>query len=77
MIAGAVAIAGHITIADNVTITGMSMVTKSILEEGSYSSGIAVENTALWHRLHARIKQLDDMAKRLQHIEKKLKTLEE
>lgn len=73
MIAGAVGIAGHITIADNVTITGMTMVTKSIPESGSYSSGISAENTANWHRIHARIKQLDDMAKRLQHIEKKLK----
>jgi len=77
MIAGAVAIAGHLTIADNVTITGMTMVTKSIPEAGSYSSGISAENTAIWHRLHARIKKLDDMAKRLQHIDKKLKPLEE
>lgn len=73
MIAGAVAIAGHLTIADNVTITGMTMVSKSIPEAGSHSSGISSEDTAIWHRLHARIKQLDDMAKRLQHIEKKLK----
>lgn len=77
MIAGAVAIAGHLTIADNVTITGMTMVSKSIREAGSYSSGISAEETANWHRLHARIKQLDDMAKRLKHIEKKLKPLEE
>jgi UDP-3-O-[3-hydroxymyristoyl] glucosamine N-acyltransferase len=73
MIAGAVAIAGHLTIADNVTITGMTMVSKSIPESGSYSSGISAENTAIWHRVHARIKQLDDMGKRLHHIEKKLK----
>lgn len=77
MIAGKVAIAGHLSIADNVSITGMSLVTKSILESGSYSSGIPVENTAIWHRVHARLKQLDDMAKRLQHIEKKLNTPEE
>lgn len=73
MIAGAVAIAGHLTIADNVTITAMTMVTKSIPEAGSYSSGISAENTAIWHRVHARLKLLDDMAKRLLHIEKKLK----
>lgn len=75
MIAGAVAIAGHLTIADNVTITGMTMISKSIPEPGSYSSGISAENTAIWHRLHGRIKQLDDMAKRLLHIEKKLKNI--
>lgn len=73
MIAGMVGIAGHLTITDNVSITGMSLVTKSILEPGSYSSGIPVENTAIWHRVHARLKQLDDIAKRLLHIEKKLK----
>jgi UDP-3-O-[3-hydroxymyristoyl] glucosamine N-acyltransferase len=75
MIAGAVAIAGHIEITDNVTITGMTMVSKSIKESGSYSSGISAENTAVWHRMHARLKQLDDMAKRLQHIEKTLKNI--
>lgn len=73
MIAGAVAIAGHLTIADNVTITGMTMVTKSIPEAGSYSSGISAESTVIWHRLHARVKTLDDLAKRMRQIEKKLK----
>lgn len=73
MIAGAVGIAGHLTIADNVTITGMTMVTKSIPERGSYSSGFSAESTAIWHRLHARFKTLDDLAKRLRQIEKKLK----
>jgi UDP-3-O-[3-hydroxymyristoyl] glucosamine N-acyltransferase len=77
MIAGMVGIAGHLTIGDNVSITGKSLVTKSLPEAGSYSSGIPVENTALWHRVHARIKQLDDMAKRVLHIEKKLQKTEE
>lgn len=73
MIAGAVGIAGHLTIADNVTITGMTMVSKSIYEAGSYSSGISAESTAIWHRLHARFKMLDNLAKRMRQIEKKLK----
>ena len=77
MIAGMVGIAGHLTIGDNVSITGMSLVTKSLPEAGSYSSGIPAENTVLWHRLHARIKQLDDIAKRLQQIEKILEKPEE
>ena len=77
MIAGMVGIAGHLTIGDKVNITGMSLVTKSLPEAGSYSSGIPVENTALWHRVHARIKQLDNIAKRLLHVEKKLEKPEE
>jgi len=73
MIAGAVAIAGHLQIADGVTITGMTMISKSIPKAGSYSSGISAEETVNWHRLHARIKQLDDLAIRLRQMEKKLK----
>jgi len=73
MIAGAVAIAGHLQIADEVTITGMTMISKSIPKPGSYSSGISAEETVNWHRLHARLKQLDDLANRLRQIEKKLK----
>jgi UDP-3-O-[3-hydroxymyristoyl] glucosamine N-acyltransferase len=77
MIAGMVGIAGHLTIADKVNITGKSLVTKSLLEPGSYSSGIPVENTAIWHRVHARIKKLDNIAKRLLQVEKKLEKPEE
>lgn len=72
MIAGAVAIAGHLTIADNVVITGMSMVTKSIDTPGnSYSSGMKAMPTPVWHRVHARLMKLDEMAKRLLSLEKK------
>lgn len=71
MIGGAVAIAGHLTIADNVVITGMSLVTNSIGEAGSFSSGMKAMPTKTWHRLHARLMNIDDMAKRLRNLEKK------
>lgn len=72
MIAGAVGIAGHLTIADNVVITGMSMVSSSIDTPGtSYSSGVKAVPTQLWHRIHARLMKLDDLAKRLISLEKK------
>lgn len=77
MLAGQVGVGGHLAIADNVTVTGKSMVSKSINEAGSYSSGIPIESTAIWHRLQARIKQLDDIAKRLQYIERSLNKPEE
>ena len=71
MIAGAVAIAGHLTIADNVVITGMSMVTSSIDTPGSsYSSGMKAMPTRVWHRVHARLMKLDELAKRLINLEK-------
>ncbi len=72
-IAGAVGINGHLNITDNVHITGKSMVTKSIKESGVYSSGITLQTNKNWRRSVARFKQLDEMAKRLKQLEKRLK----
>ncbi len=49
MLAGGVGLVGHIEICDNVFVTGMTMVTRSITEPGSYSSG-----TAMHLRLNGR-----------------------
>ena len=38
-LAGGVGVVGHVEICDNVHVTGMTMVTRSITEPGSYSSG--------------------------------------
>lgn len=64
-IAGAVAIAGHLTLADKVHITGMSMVSSSISEAGSYSSGVPLGPTKEWRKNAARFRQLDNLANRL------------
>lgn len=71
MMGGGVAIAGHLEIGDGVIFTGMSMVTKSIKEPGVYSSGMAVVPAAKWRRNHARLVNLDDLARRLIALEKK------
>ncbi|HXR00178.1 MAG TPA: UDP-3-O-(3-hydroxymyristoyl)glucosamine N-acyltransferase [Pseudomonas sp.] len=70
MLAGGVGLVGHIDICDGVFITGMTMVTRSITEPGSYSSGTAMQPAAEWRKSAARIRQLDDMARRLQQLEK-------
>jgi len=72
MIAGGVGMVGHIEVCDNVFVTGMTMVTRSISEPGSYSSGTAMQPAAEWRKSAARIRQLDDMARRLQQLEKQL-----
>lgn len=64
-IAGAVAIAGHLTLADKVHITGMSMVSSSISEAGSYSSGVPLGPTKEWRKNAARFRQLDNLANRI------------
>jgi len=72
MLAGGVGLVGHIEICDNVFVTGMTMVTRSITEPGSYSSGTAMQPAGEWKKSAARIRQLDDMARRLQQLEKRL-----
>lgn len=70
-IGGGVGIVGHIEICDDVQLTGMTYVTQSIDTPGTYSSGVPIEPYQAWRRNYTRIKQLDDMAKRLRILEKK------
>jgi len=72
MIGGAVGITGHLEIADGVVITAMTLVTKSIARPGLYSSGLASMPNKQWNKTLIRLRQLDDMAKRLAALEKKL-----
>lgn len=71
-IAGGVGMVGHIDVCDNVFVSGMTMVTRSITEPGAYSSGTAMQPLAEWRKSAARIRHLDDMAKRLQQLEKRV-----
>ncbi len=72
-IAGAVGIAGHLELADNVHISGMSMVTKSIMESGSYSSGTRVTSTKEWRKNTVRFNQLNTLVLRVKALEEQLK----
>lgn len=69
-IGGMVAVIGHLELADDVRINARSIVTKSITEAGTYSSGTPLQSNKKWLRNRARFGQLDDMAKRLNKIEK-------
>ncbi|PXF32910.1 UDP-3-O-(3-hydroxymyristoyl) glucosamine N-acyltransferase [Pokkaliibacter plantistimulans] len=69
---GGVGVAGHLEIGDNVHITGMSLVSASIREPGVYSSGTALTTNAQWRKNVARFRNLDDIAKRVKQLEKKL-----
>ncbi len=71
-IGGAAVVLGHLTVTDDVHITAMSLVTKSIDEPGTYSSGTPLEKNSAWHRNFVRFKQLDDMAKKIARLEKRL-----
>ena len=72
-IGGAASLAGHLTIADDVHLTARSAVPNSISEPGIYSSGMPiVQENRIWRKNVVRIRQLDDMARRLRALEKRL-----
>ncbi len=70
LIGGAVGIVGHLDICDGVSITGLSMVSASIDRPGVYGSGIPVQDQRRWRRNLARLHRLDDLARRLDALEK-------
>lgn len=70
ILAGGVGIVGHIEICDGVQITGMTMITKSITEPGSYSSGTAFDSTDNWKKMAVRLRRLDELAQRVRALEK-------
>ncbi|MEO6697981.1 MAG: UDP-3-O-(3-hydroxymyristoyl)glucosamine N-acyltransferase [Paraperlucidibaca sp.] len=70
ILAGGVGVVGHIRICDGVQITGMTMVTKSITEPGSYSSGTAFDRTESWKKMAVRLRRLDEIVTRVQRLEK-------
>lgn len=69
-IGGGVGIVGHLHIAEKVMISAMSLVSKSITEAGIYSSGTGLLENKEWRRNIVRLRQLDDMAKRLRELER-------
>lgn len=67
---GASGAVGHISIADKVQVSAMSLVSETITEAGTYSSGTWHMKTAQWKRSNIRFQQLDSIAKRLKELEK-------
>lgn len=72
-IGGQSGINGHTEIADDVHITACSLVSSSISKPGVYSSSLKAEPAEKWRRNAARLHHLDEMARRLIELEKKLK----
>jgi UDP-3-O-[3-hydroxymyristoyl] glucosamine N-acyltransferase len=70
MIGGGVGLVGHITLADNVTVSGFSLITKSITQAGTYTSGLPFMPHAEWLRNAAQLRHLGDMARALRREQK-------
>ena len=75
VLAGGVGIGGDrpIELCDQVMVSARSLITQSITEPGTYSSGTLHTKLALWKRNALRFQQLDGMMGRLRRVEKALR----
>ena len=76
-ISGRASVMGHLEIADGVTVTATALVTRSINEAGVYSSGTPLLPNREWRRVSARYRHLDEMAKRIADLERRLDAAEQ
>jgi len=72
LIGGNVGVLGHLRVCDDVTLQARTLVTRSITKPGSYSSAAPLQETGQWRRNAVRLRQLDDMARTLRKLDKKL-----
>ncbi len=75
MAGGQVGFAGHISVSNKAVFTGQAMVTKSVSEPGTYSSGIPAMDNKVWRKAMVRLRQLESMNQKIKELEKKLKDL--
>jgi len=71
-VGGQAGFSGHLEIANDVHIGGQGRVSRSVTEPGHYASGTGLMPTRDWARNAARYEKLNDMAKRIEALEKAL-----
>jgi len=76
IVAGQVGIIGHLNIANRTTILAQSGVTKNITKEGITILGSPAYEQADSIRMYVAYRKLPDMMKRLDTLEKKVKTMD-
>jgi len=76
LIGGAACINGHITICDNVIITGATPISHSIKKVGMYSAGTDAQESKLWRKNAARLRNIDRYIRQFLQLGKKVELLE-
>ncbi|WP_196137380.1 UDP-3-O-(3-hydroxymyristoyl)glucosamine N-acyltransferase [Aliikangiella sp. G2MR2-5] len=71
-LSGRTTILGHLELAPRTHVTACSVINKSIKEPGVYSSGTGMQDNKSWRKNVARFRQLDEMAKQIKSLEKRL-----
>jgi UDP-3-O-[3-hydroxymyristoyl] glucosamine N-acyltransferase len=77
LIGGAVGIINNLEVTDRVEITAMTLVSQSILKGGRYSSGTGLLPSDLWKRNIVGFRKLDGIMKRIRHIERRIRNLDQ
>lgn len=72
MIGGQVGISPHITIANGTKISSQSGISNNVLKEDSILMGAPAYDIRAFHKSYIHFKNLDDIVKRLEKLEKKL-----
>ena len=76
MIGGAAMIFGHIEIADGTRISTNTLITKSLLKAGTYTSALPFSEHDVWQRNAVHMRNLDKLVNRIKQLEKRLTELE-
>lgn len=71
-VGGQAGFAGHLSIGDDVHIGGQGRVSRDVSDAGHYASGTSLMPVREWARNAARYEKLNDMAKRIDALEKLL-----
>lgn len=74
-VGGGAGILGHIAVADDVHIMATSLVSKTIEAAGEYSSTMPVQPAAAWRKTVARLRHLDELARRIKSLEQTISQL--
>ncbi len=69
---GRAGVLDHLEIVDDVHVTATSLISRSILCPGTFSSTLPAEEADQWRKNVARLRQLDKMARKIGRIEKQL-----
>lgn len=75
-IGGAAMIFGHIEIADGTRISTNTLITKSLPKAGTYTSALPFSEHGEWLKNAAHLRNLDNMARRIRELEKRISELE-
>ncbi len=70
-IGGRASILGHLTICDDVVLQATTVVTRSIMEPGVYSSNLDALPARRWRKVFARLSRIDELFRRVRQLEQR------